>query len=43
MSAGTEPGKGVTLVSAFPEIDGVAVELDRVAVMFTKKTPSWRC
>ena len=42
-SAATELGKGVTLVSAFPEIDGTAVESDRVAVMSTKKTPRWRC
>lgn len=39
MSAATELGKGVTFVSAFPEMDGMAVELDRVAVMSTKKTP----
>ena len=42
MSTGTELGKGVTLVSAFPEIDGMAVELDRVAIMSTKKTPKGR-
>ena len=43
MRAGAELGKGVALVSAFPEIDGIAAELDRVAVMSTKKMPKWRC
>ena len=40
-SADIELGKGVTLILAFPEIDGMAVELDRVAVMSTKKIPRW--
>ena len=40
-SAGIELGKGVAVMSAFPAIDGMAVELDRVAVMSTKKTPRW--
>ena len=43
MRADTEFGKGVALESVVPEIDGMAVELDRVAVMSTKKTPTWRC
>ena len=43
MSAGTELGKGFTSISAFPEIDGTALESDFVAVMSTKKTPRWRC
>lgn len=41
MRADTELGKGVALTSAPPETtDGGAVELDRVAVMSTKKIPS---
>ena len=42
MSADTELGNGATLTLAFPEIAGIAVELDRVAVMSTKKIPGWR-
>lgn len=43
MRADTELGKGAVPVSAFPEIDGMAVESDRVAVMSTKNIPRWGC